>query len=242
MESNRQVFQGEMLAVSATVTVNVEQVLQNRRRTTMGKTLRKVSRPEEEVHLGNGFRSRAYVTSKGNPSCDSWHPPVCQNYKSLTDRQTDAWVAMWSKVSRENRELAWLPLRLMVSDRPEGHEEGRWRLAAEQQTQRSQPQRIVVYVRKLHCVHEMPSDTDHLLKKKKDHVDRNLLGFSAVTGNFLTQVTNKLQVWREVFAPAHGDGQTAEDSKEGWKKGSVAPVRSVKQLRCAIQDAEPPKV
>ena len=39
-----------------------------------------------------------------------------------------------------------------------------------------------------------------------------------MTGNFLTQVTNRLQVWREVFAPAHGDGQTAEDSKEGWRE------------------------
>ena len=63
-------MQTEMLAIFATITVNVEQVHvlplppQSRRRPTMGKILRTVSRPEGAVHQGNGSRSRARIASK----------------------------------------------------------------------------------------------------------------------------------------------------------------------------------
>ena len=66
----KQSAQKETPAVSATMKVNVEKLhalplsLQRRRRTTLGKVLRKASRPQEAVHLERGVRSRARTTSK----------------------------------------------------------------------------------------------------------------------------------------------------------------------------------
>ena len=77
--------QEEIHVVSATMRTNVENqrahplLLQNRRRKSEGMSLRGRS--------PSGKRSRRpckdYISGKcTNPSCDSWHPPVCQNFKT----------------------------------------------------------------------------------------------------------------------------------------------------------------
>ena len=67
MESEKESVQREMLAVFATIPVNVEQApvllfpLQNRRRTMVGKILQNVDHPEEAVHPVKGARGRAEI-------------------------------------------------------------------------------------------------------------------------------------------------------------------------------------
>ena len=80
-----------MLAIFATIAVNVEQVLvlplplQSRRRTRMGNILRKAGRPEETGHPEKRIRCRAEITLKEFARTRHalfWRPPACPNYKS----------------------------------------------------------------------------------------------------------------------------------------------------------------
>ena len=70
LESKRKVYEKKTHAVSATMIVNVGilrallLLLQNRRRTTMGKFLRKAGRPEAAAYLEKGFEDRARITSE----------------------------------------------------------------------------------------------------------------------------------------------------------------------------------
>ena len=88
MESINASAQEETHVASATMKTNVENrrahplLLQNRRRKAMGNILRN---SEVRVRLGRDFEDRAKTTSVGNartPRVISWHPPVCQNYKT----------------------------------------------------------------------------------------------------------------------------------------------------------------
>ena len=46
------------------------------------------------------------------------------------------------------------------------------------------------------------------------------------------------QVWFELFVFTQGDGQTAEECREGWRKMASASVRSVKHFVCFFQDVD----
>ena len=78
------VFRKEMLAVSATTTVSVERKHNQARHTMTEDDLRKEVPPEAVVLQEGNIKERAEITSKENtnPSCDYWHPAVCQNYIS----------------------------------------------------------------------------------------------------------------------------------------------------------------
>ena len=56
------------------------------------------------------------------------------------------------------------------------------------------------------------------------------------------QITNRLQVFREVLVLAHGDGPTAEENKEGWRRRVSKPFYEVwSNLSVYFRDAAPPK-
>ena len=100
MESKRTVHKGKLLAVSATTTVRVERkhnrplLLQSRRHkmteeglpTGRGPSRRKNQEPCRHYLEGNCT----------NPSCDYWHPPVCQHHKTESG-QPEGWgPACWA--------------------------------------------------------------------------------------------------------------------------------------------------
>ena len=87
VESERTLSQEETLVVSATMRRNVEKqrdrplVLQNRRRKAMGYFIRRREPSEAKVRLVKDLEERTQTTSVENAR-DSWHAPVCQNYKT----------------------------------------------------------------------------------------------------------------------------------------------------------------
>ena len=82
--------QEETLVVSATMRINVEKqrdrplVLQNRRRKAMVYFIRRREPSEANVRLVKDLEERTKTTSVENAR-DSWHAPVCQNYKTESD-------------------------------------------------------------------------------------------------------------------------------------------------------------
>ena len=85
--------QEETLAVSVTEMIvgnehNCPLLLRMRRHRLTEESLRKSLGPGEKVLLKRKVGRRAcqnyFKGSCANPSCDCWHPPVCQNYKSVS--------------------------------------------------------------------------------------------------------------------------------------------------------------